>query len=120
MVTFIKNFIYVWKILKTGVHTVGFYKVMESIMKFANDVKINGKPMMTKIAVMDLNTGQEMFDVVSLWAGCGDANPIERIGHLRSQNNAMKELLEKCRSNPELGKDNDLIININLALKYFE
>jgi len=99
---------------------VAWYKIVDSIMKFAVDVQQNGKPMMTKIATVDMSKEKIIgdFDIVSLWAAVGDANPIERIGHLKAQNTAMKDLLKACQD--KLTDDKDLSINIKLVLDTFE
>lgn len=101
---------------------VAWYKVVENIMKMAVDVQQHKKPMLTKIAVMDLSKEKIIgdFDVVSIWAGVGESNPIERIKHLRAQNNAMKEVLKLCKGDLQIGGNNDLILNINIILDTFE
>lgn len=118
-----KNFFNYFRLIKmlnkASIH-LAWYKILQNIMDFATQVQQQGKPMLTKIAVVDMNTGESTFDIVSLWAGVGDANPIERSRHLKAQNQAMKDLLKVCKSNLEIGANNDLILNINLVLDTFE
>lgn len=106
---------------KANIH-LAYYQILENIMNFANQVHEEKKPMLTKIAAINMVADIEpsQFDIVSIWAGVGDSNPIERIRHLKAQNDAMKELLNKCRGTIEVGSNNNLIMNINIILDTFE
>jgi hypothetical protein len=120
MLTFIKNFIYVLKVLKTGTHTVALYKIQQAIWDFAKKVHEEKEPMLTRIAIMDFSTGEELGDGISLWAGVGDANPIERCKQLRAQNSKMKQLLAKCTERIKEDTEDALLMDIILTLKTFE
>lgn len=122
MISFIKNHLAIYRIAKSGAMNVAWCKILQSLMDFAVQVQQHGKPMLTKIAVADMSKDKIIgnFDMVSIWAGVGGANPIERIKHLKAQNTALKELLTKCKSTLEIGGNNDLIINIKLVLDAFE
>lgn len=106
---------------KANIH-YAWYKILENIMNFAVDVQQHGKPMLTKIAAVDMTDENPKLniDIVSIWAGVGDANPIERISHLKAQNNELKRLLEICRDKIEGTGNEDLLLNLKLALDTFE
>ena len=122
---YLKNFINYFRLVKmlnqASIH-LAWYKILKSIVDFATQVQQHGKPMLTKIAVVDLSQDKIIgdFDMVSLWAGVGDANPIERGRHLKYQNEFMKELLKKCTKSLDSEKDEDLLTDINLVLMTFE
>ena len=99
-----------------------WFQIVESVMNMANEVQQHGKPMLTKIAAIDMSKDKEIgdFDIVSIWCGVGEANPIERSKHLKAQNSHMKELLISCRSKLSIGQDDDLIVNISIVLDTFE
>lgn len=110
------------RLLKKGTLHRAWYEVVKKVMDFAIDVQQQGKPMLTKIAAIDMSTDKVIGDIniVSLWAGVGEANPIERCRHLKRQNEHMKDLLSKCRGKIEIGSDDNLILNINIVLDVFE
>ena len=91
-------------------------------MDFAIQVQQHGKPMLTKIAIIDMSKEKIIgdFDMVSLWAGIGEANPIERGRQLKAQNEFMKDLLKKCDKKLDAEIDKDLLTDINLVLMTFE
>lgn len=99
-----------------------WFEVVEGIMKFALDVQQNGKPMLTKIAAVDM-TGKSpitQIDIVGIWAAVGDLTPLDRISHLVAQNIELKRLL-KMSQEKLIGQENeDLRANIFLILKTFE
>lgn len=117
----IKDFIYVWKLVRMQkMPAAPWFKIVQSVMDLAVDVQQNGKPMLTKIAAVNMNTGEKYVDIVSIWAAQGDANPIERIKHLKAQNDALKNLLIHCRSKLESPTNDDLLLNIKIVLDTFE
>lgn len=122
---FFKNFLNYFRLVKmlnkANIH-LAWYKILQSIMDFAIQVQQHGKPMLTKIAVIDMSEEKIIgdFDMVSLWAGIGEANPIERGRQLKAQNEFMKDLLKKCNKKLDAEVDKDLLTDINLVLMTFE
>lgn len=109
-----------FKLFKNSRLNLAWFQIVEKVMTFATGVQQDGKPMLTKIAVIDMSKEKIIgdFDIVHIWAGSGDSNPIERISELRSQNKVLKELLKKCITS--VGHNDDLVLNINLVLDSFE
>lgn len=122
---FFKNFLNYFRLVKmlnkANIH-LALYKILQSIMDFAIQVQQHGKPMLTKIAVIDMSEDKIVgdFDMVSLWAGVGESNPIERGRQLKAQNEFMKNLLKKCDKKLDAEVDKDLLTDINLVLMTFE
>ncbi len=119
MIQRIKNIIYLLKHAKIN---VAWFKIVKGVMDMAISVQQHGKPMLTKIAVVDMSADKIIgdFDMVSIWAGVGDANPIERGKHLKAQNVALKELLVKCKESLNFNDNKDLFVNISIVLDTFE
>jgi hypothetical protein len=117
-----KNLAYVWILVRNDKRSLAlqFLPIVEKIFNFANKVNDKKQPMLTQIAVIDMTTKEKAFDMVTLWAGVGDANPIQRVGHLRAQNTTMKETLKRCITAAAIAKDETLILDINLILDTFE
>lgn len=118
----IKDTLKLFRMLRKPTINLAWFKVVDEVMKMAVQVQQHGKPMLTKIAAIDIG-GQGIIgnlDIVSIWAGVGEANPIERSKHLKAQNSALKILLEKCKEKPEVRTDEDLFMNICLVLDTFE
>lgn len=116
------NYFRLVKMLNNSTIQLAWYKVLQSVIDFATQVHSEGKPMLTKIAVIDMSKDKILgdFDMVSLWAGVGSSNPIERSRQLKEQNKFMKDLLSKCSAKLDAEKDDDLISDIYLVLKTFE
>ncbi len=119
----IKSIINYFKLLRTlkGVNPMWF-KILDEIMKFAVSVQQSGKPMLTKIAVVDLSKDKIIgdFDIVDIWAGVGEANPIKRITELKNQISELKRLLNVCAEKIDKEENKDLLTNIFLVNKCFE
>jgi len=73
--------------------------------------------MATKIVFVNMAEGKKIGDFVSLWAGVGEASPIERAMQLKAQNTELKRLLEIAKHG-NLSNDNKELIE--LTLKTFE
>lgn len=93
------------------------FKVVENIFKFVETVHNEQRPMVTKIVLLNMADGTKISDFVSLWAGIGEASPIERCGHLKAQNIELKRLLTLA-STGDLTDDDKKLIEI--TLKIFE
>ena len=106
---------------KANIH-YAFYKIVQHIMDFVVQVQKEGKPMLTKIGVVDMSKEKIIgdFDMVSIWAAVGDANPIDRIEHLKAQNNELKKLLKEASEKIDSDSNKGFITNVNLVLKTFE
>jgi len=121
----LKNFINYFRLVKmlntASVH-LAWYKILKGIVDLAKQVQQHGKPMLTKIAVVDMSEEKIIgnFDVVSIWAGVGDANPIERGHHLKAQNTELKRLLEMCYQKIRVPGNENLLSNVRLVLDTFE
>jgi hypothetical protein len=93
------------------------FKVVEDIFKFVEKVHTEERPMVTKIVLLNMADGTKLGDFVSLWAGIGEANPIERCSHLKAQNEELKRLLILAKSGTLSDEDKELV---EITLRYFE
>jgi len=93
------------------------FKVVEDIFKFVEKVHKEERPMVTKIVLLNMADGTKLGDFVSLWAGIGEASPIERCNHLKAQNEELKRLLILAKDG-NLSNDDKQMIEV--TLKYFE
>lgn len=102
--------------------SLAWYKVTESIMNFATDVQRDGKARLCKLAVIDMSKEKFIgdFDMVSIWAGVGEANPIERSRHIKAQSEELKRLLRMCITKEDVRADTELTMNIHIVLDTFE
>lgn len=122
---YLKNLLNYFRLVKmfnkANIH-YAWYKIVQHVMDFATQVQQNGKPMLTKIAVVDMSKQKIIgdFDLVSIWAGIGNANPIERCGHLKAQNTELKRLLQMCKEKIEVPGNEDLLLNVKIVLDTFE
>jgi hypothetical protein len=114
MIKILINTLKAWNIIRKY---PTIFKVVEDIFKFVETVHKEQKPMVTKIVLLNMADGTEISDFVSLWAGIGEASPIERCSHLKAQNIELKRLLILA-SSVELSTDDKQMIEI--TLKYFE
>lgn len=92
------------------------FKALEDTFKFVELTHKEQKPMVTKIVLVNMKDGAHFGDFVSLWAGIGEANPIDRCSHLKSQNNELKRLLKIASEGKISDEDKQLI---ELTLKHF-
>ena len=92
------------------------FKLVSDIFSFIEKVANEGKPMMCKIANIDTSTGEKDV-LVSLWAGIGDVNPIDRLGVLKTQNVALQDLLKRVMEDGNI--DESLKNNIMIAITHF-
>jgi hypothetical protein len=116
------NYFRLIKLMNNATMSIAWYKIVQSVMDYAIQVQQHGKPMLTKIAVVDMSEEKIIgdFDMVSIWAGVGDANPIERGKHLKAQNTELKRLLQMCHGKIEVPGNEDLLLNVKLVLDTFE
>lgn len=114
------NYFKLIKLLNKSIIHLQWYKILQQIIDFVIETHKYQGPMLTKIAIIDMSKDKIMgdHDIVSLWAGVGDTNPIERNKQLKAQNLALKDLLKKTI--PYIGANNDLILNVNITLETFE
>lgn len=112
-----KKIIGLWKTWKILRNNAGIFKVVEDIFKFVETTHKEQKPMVTKIVLLNMAKGEKIGDFVSLWAGIGDASPIERCGQLKAQNNELKRLLQLAKEGNLTDEDKQLI---ELTLRVFD
>ena len=112
-----KKLIGLWKTWKILRNNAGIFKVVEDIFKFVETTHKEQKPMVTNIVLLNMGTGEKYGDFVSIWAGIGDANPIERAKHLKAQNIELKRLLNLAKEGNLSDDDKQLI---ELTLRIFE
>ncbi len=94
-----------------------YLKIVADIFRFVEKTHKEERPMYCEIALIDVGGELKRSSFVSLWAGIGKANPIERASHLKAQNIELIRLLKIAR-NGELSDDNKELIDI--TLKYFD
>lgn len=80
-------------------------KVVDDVFKFAATASKQGKPMVSRIALLNIGDGTQLKDFISLWAGIGEASPIERVRHLKAQNVALIEVFETFVQQEALSED---------------
>jgi hypothetical protein len=112
-----KKIINIWKTYKILRENAGIFKVVEDILNFVKTTHEEKKPMVTKIVLLNMGTGEQFGDFVSLWAGIGDANPIERAKHLKAQNVELRRLLTIAKEGGISSDDKELI---EMTLRIFE
>ena len=103
-----------FKILRKNAH---LFKVVEDIFKFVETTHEKQVPMVTKVVLLNMGTGEKIEDFVSLWAGIGMCSPIERATQLKAQNTELKRLLKITKGGGISKEDYDLI---ELTLKTFD
>jgi hypothetical protein len=92
-------------------------QLMTDVLDFINKVHKEGKPMISEIAMIDIGTNKKVCDMVTLWAGVGDANPLKRCAALKAQTEELKRLL-KIATEGNLSESDK--INIKLVLDCFD
>ena len=92
-------------------------KVVEDIFNFVQTTSREGKPMTCKIALLNTADGTKVSDFVSLWAGIGESNPVDRVMQLRRQKEELQHCLKYLLDNYAI-KDADRK-EIELTIKYF-
>ena len=112
-----KKLIEIWKIFKIIRRNSHLFKVVEDIFKFVETTHEKQAPMVTKIVLLNMGTGEKIEDFVSLWAGIGMCSPIERASQLKAQNIELKRLLNLAKGGVISKEDYDLI---ELTLKIFD
>jgi len=112
-----KKIIGIWKTWNVLRKNAGMFKIVEDIFKFVENTHKEGKPMVTKIVLLNMGTGEKHGDFVSLWAGIGEASPIERCLHLKAQNNELKRLLNIAKQGSLTDEDKQ---SIQMTLAVFE
>ncbi len=91
------------------------FKIVEDIFKFVELTHKSQKPMVTKIVNVNMRDGMVVSDFVSLWAGIGDANPIERAKQLKAQNVELKRLLTIAKEGNISADDKNLMdVTLNI------
>lgn len=111
-----KKIIRIWKTWKILRNNAGIFRVVEDIFKFVETAHKEKKPMVTKIMLLNMAKGEKICDFVSLWAGIGETNPIERCRQLKEQNNELKRLLQLAKDGNLTDDDKQLV---ELTLKIF-
>ena len=112
-----KNLINIWRLFTTLRKNAHLFKVVEDIFKFVETTHEKQVPMVTKIVLLNMDKGEKIEDFVSLWAGIGMCNPIERACQLKAQNIELKRLLNLAKGGGISKSDYDLI---ELTLKMFD
>ncbi len=70
------------------------FETVEKIFEFVEQVGVEQHPRMTRIIIVNTKTGKEVNDFVSLWAGVGGSNPINRSDQMKGQRDLCKEALK--------------------------
>jgi hypothetical protein len=110
-----KKIIGLWKSWKILRNNAGIFKVVEDIFKFVETTHKEQKPMVTKIVLLNMAEGKKVGDFVSLWAGIGESNPIERAMQLKAQNTELKRLLNIAKEG-DLTEENKQLIDVTLRI----
>lgn len=94
----------------------GIFKLIAELFEFAKKTHEEQKPMVTRLTILKMNDDGKYPDYVSLWAGVGEDNPIQRIEALKAQTEELKRLLSHTRKG-ELSEGDKLLIDT--VLKHF-
>lgn len=117
MIKKIKKIKEIWKLYKTLRNNFEIFKVVEDIFKFVEKTQEEQKPMVCKIALINTKDGTKFSDFVSLWAGIGDANLVDRAAGLKEQNTELKRLLKLAIAGEMTNDDKK---QVECFLKFFE
>lgn len=92
-----KTIISIWKLYRLFRKKPGLLKVVEDIFKFLETSHKEQKPMVCKIALINMADGKQIGDFISLWAGLGESSPIERVRVLKGLNSQFLSILETVK-----------------------
>lgn len=105
------------RFLKIARTKPGALKLTAIVLKFIETAHKEQRPIAQKIGVINMDTGEEVDEFVTLWAGIGNASPIRRCTDLKAQNNELKRLLQLAKGG-ELTTETKQ--QIETALNYFD
>lgn len=108
-----KRLIATFKLWRYIYKNVELLKVIEQLGKFLNGTHEKQQPMVTRIALINMGDGNRIGDFISLWAGIGEISPIERIRHLKAQNEELLKLL-KIAKEGNLSKEQKELIEMTI------
>ena len=109
------NLIALYKTAKYLLKNKEIAPIMLSISKLAEEVKEDQKPRFQRI--LSIRSDGYLGGFASVWIGCGNITPIDRISHLRNQNTEYKRLLQESLKS-DLPKE--LRQQIELTIRTFE
>lgn len=112
-----KKIISLWKTYKILRDNAGIFELVEDVFKFIETTHKEQKPMVSRISLLKMGTGENVSDFVSLWAGIGESNPIERAKQLKAQNTELKKLLQLSKKGNLTGSERSYM---EFALKNFD
>jgi len=88
-----------FKVVKTVLNNVDIIDICHDILMFLEIVADSGEPHSTRICGANIKTRKGVFNVVTLWAGVGFGNAIDRSFELRKQRDRLmacvRELCEE-------------------------
>lgn len=94
-----RNIFEAWKAFQLIRKKAALLKVVEDVFVFAQTTSREGKPMTCKIALLNTADGTKITDFVSLWAGIGESNPIDRVMQLRKQRDELEHVCKYLLKN---------------------
>lgn len=110
-----------WKNIATTPNAEAWMKVVQDVMTFCNEVNEKKRPMLTQLRAINYGESDVLpkeMDMVSLWAGVGTQNPIDRLKHLRAQIEGLREVINEIKLQIQDTPENEvLLMNIHLILK---
>ena len=109
----IKDVFRIWKLISNN---LTLFKIVEDIFKFVEKTHEAQHPMVTEIVLLNMANGAKISDFVSLWAGIGQCNPIQRASQLKAQNTELIRLLTLVKDG-NVSKDE--YEQIELVIKHF-
>jgi hypothetical protein len=112
-----KNLITAFKAFQVIRKNGAILTMMTELINFVTRVSDECKPMLCKIALVNTKDGTKLCDFVSLWAGIGEANPIERIRALKAQNDEYQRQLKLISEKYPLSTEDKEMIET--TIKYF-
>jgi hypothetical protein len=112
-----KKIIEAYRVFQMLRKNINILKVVEDIFNFVKTTSREGQPMTCKIALFNTADGTKVSDFVSLWAGIGESNPVDRVMQLRRQKDELQHCLKYLLDNYTIS-DVDRK-QIELTIKYF-
>jgi hypothetical protein len=110
------DFFEAWKIWKEIKYMPNMFRIVQGVFKFVADTHKEQRPMLTHIGLINIEDGTELVNMVDLWAGIGESNPIQRLKHLSERNKEMRRVLEKVYEKKELDEHDLLMVQIAIKM----
>jgi hypothetical protein len=89
-----KKYIAAFKLFNKIRNNSALFEAIGGINELLERTHKEQRPMYQEIALINMGDGTKLGDFIKLWAGIGEANPIDRAISLKTQNNELMRLLK--------------------------